>query len=127
MCIRDRSKVLEVASIEFGVALPLGNPVAKVRMPSTGPARDRRLTAEEFEKLLGACSISRNPWLHSAVLLSVETAMRQGELLALSWDDVKKSKSLALLSMRIPVNVTADSGNVTGIPAKVTEGRCCAF
>jgi hypothetical protein len=25
------------------------------------------------------------------------------------------------------VNVTADSGNVTGIPANVTEGRCCAF
>ncbi len=29
--------------------------------------------------------------------------------------------------LRIPVNVTADSGNVTGIPANVTEGRCCAF
>ena len=29
--------------------------------------------------------------------------------------------------VRIPVNVTADSGNVTGIPANVTEGRCCAF
>jgi len=29
--------------------------------------------------------------------------------------------------VRIPVNVTADSGNVTDIPANVTEGRCCAF
>ena len=29
--------------------------------------------------------------------------------------------------LSIPVNVTADSGNVTGIPANVTEGRCCAF
>ena len=29
--------------------------------------------------------------------------------------------------VRIPVNVTADSGNVTGIPVNVTEGRCCAF
>jgi hypothetical protein len=29
--------------------------------------------------------------------------------------------------LRIPVNVTADSGNVTGVPANVTEGRCCAF
>ena len=28
--------------------------------------------------------------------------------------------------LRIPVNVTTDSGNVTGIPANVTEGRCCA-
>ena len=32
-----------------------------------------------------------------------------------------------LAYVRIPVNVTADSGNVTGIPANVTEGRCCAF
>jgi hypothetical protein len=29
--------------------------------------------------------------------------------------------------LRIPVNVTGDSGNVTGIAAKVTDGRCCAF
>lgn len=29
--------------------------------------------------------------------------------------------------VRIPVNVTADSGIVTGIPANVTEGRCCAI
>ena len=32
-----------------------------------------------------------------------------------------------VICLRIPVNVTADSGNVTGIPANVTEGRCCAF
>ena len=29
--------------------------------------------------------------------------------------------------LRIPVNVTTDSGNVTGIPLIVTAGRCCAF
>jgi hypothetical protein len=28
--------------------------------------------------------------------------------------------------VRIPVNVTADSGIGTAIPANVTEGRCCA-
>ena len=32
-----------------------------------------------------------------------------------------------MAEVRIPVNVTADSGNVTGMPANVTEGRCCAF
>jgi hypothetical protein len=31
------------------------------------------------------------------------------------------------LQLRIPVNVTADSGIVTGIPVNVTAGRCCAF
>jgi len=36
---------------------------------------------------------------------------------------------LALLQgqVRIPANVTADSGNVTGIAVNVTEGRYCAF
>ena len=29
--------------------------------------------------------------------------------------------------LRIPVNVTDDSGNVTGIPAIVTDGWCCAI
>jgi hypothetical protein len=37
------------------------------------------------------------------------------------------SASWLNMVVRIPVNVTADSGNVTGIPANVTEGRCCAF
>ena len=49
----------------------------------------------------------------------------------------KRTRELALFDLgidsklracvSIPVNVTADSGNVTGILANVTEGRCCAF
>ena len=42
-----------------------------------------------------------------------------------AFDDV--SYHVQTLKVRIPVNVAADSGNVTGIPANVTEGRCCAF
>ena len=33
---------------------------------------------------------------------------------------------VAVLYVSIPVNVIADSGNVTGILVNVTEGRCCA-
>ena len=29
--------------------------------------------------------------------------------------------------VRIPVNVTDDSGSVTGIPVNVTDGWCCAI
>ena len=29
--------------------------------------------------------------------------------------------------LRIPANVTADSGNVTGVPVNVTDDWCCAF
>ena len=34
---------------------------------------------------------------------------------------------LVLPSLNIPVNVTDDSGNVTGIPVNVTDGWCCAI
>ena len=41
--------------------------------------------------------------------------------------DESRLRTIEQIELRIPVNVTADSGNVTGIPANVTEGRCCAF
>lgn len=59
----------------------------------------RRLTSEEFDKLLAACDRSINPWLKPALLLSVETAMRLGELLGLKWDDVNFEKRIAFLKM----------------------------
>ena len=34
---------------------------------------------------------------------------------------------LTRLLVSIPVNVTADSGNMTSIPVNVTEDLCCAF
>ena len=41
--------------------------------------------------------------------------------------EVVRLAGVSLALVRIPVNVTDDSGNVTGIPANVTDGRCCAF
>lgn len=99
------SKVLSVASKEFRIPLPSGNPVAMIRKPSGNPSRDRRLDAEEYDRLLAACERSRNTWLKLGVQISVETAMRQGELLALRWDDVDLKKCVALL--RITKNGTA--------------------
>lgn len=91
------SKVLGFAGSECGISLPRGNPVEKVRKPSDGKARDRRLTPTEWEALERECKKSRNPWLASALALSVETAMRQGELLNLAWKDIDKKRRLALL------------------------------
>lgn len=82
------SKVLDVASKEFSIPLPAGNPVAAIRKPASSKARDRRLTPEEWARLMDECDKSGNAWLKPAVLLSVETGMRQGELLAANWKDV---------------------------------------
>jgi integrase len=91
------SKMLDWAQKECGIALPAGNPVAGIRKPKAGKARDRRLTGEEWEALEKECRASQNPWLWPAVQLAVETAMRQGELLSLRWQDIDKKRRLALL------------------------------
>ena len=91
------SKVLGCAEREQGIPLPRGNPVEKIRKPSEGNGRDRRLTASEWKKLEVQLQKSRNPYLYSATQLAIETAMRQGELLALQWKNIDKERGLAFL------------------------------
>lgn len=91
------SKVLGFAQTEKGIVLPRGNPVEKIRKPSDGKGRDRRLSAEEWQAFERECQASRNPWLWPAVQMAVETAMRQGEMLSLTWSQVDMKRRLALL------------------------------
>lgn len=91
------SKVLTFAEMEQGIALPRGNPVDKIRKPSESKGRERRLTAEEWQKLEVQLRKSRSPYLWPAVQLALETAMRQGELLALRWENIDRADSVAFL------------------------------
>lgn len=91
------SKILGFGEAECGITLPRGNPVNKIRKPRDSKARDRRLTAVEWEKVEQECKKSRNPWLAAAVTFAVETAMRQGEMLSLEWRHIDKQRRLALL------------------------------
>ncbi|MBA3998083.1 MAG: hypothetical protein C0466_13080 [Candidatus Accumulibacter sp.] len=91
------SKVFGFCEIECDIALPRGNPVKRVRKPTDGKARDRRITPTEWAALERECKKSRNPWLAPALELAVETAMRQGELLNLEWKDIDRQHRLALL------------------------------
>lgn len=91
------SKVLGFGETEAGITLPRGNPVEKIRKPSDGKARDRRLSTKEWEKFEAECKASRNIYLWPAVELAVETAMRQGELLNLRWEKIDKKRRLAFI------------------------------
>lgn len=82
------NRLYKAAGRDFGIPLPLGNPVAAVRMPMISNARDRRLEDGEEEKLMAALDASRGKHLKSVVLLALETAMRRGELMALRWEYV---------------------------------------
>jgi integrase len=72
------SVVFEQSRKEWGLAV--SNPVRQIRMPKPGKPRQRRLEAGEEEALLAACKASGACYLHSFVVLAIETGMRFSEL-----------------------------------------------
>jgi integrase len=79
--------VIEVARREWSVGIT-SNVVAQVRRLPVKNARDRRLKPGEIARLIEALRSTRNKLIKPAVLLAIETAMRRGELLNLTWDAV---------------------------------------
>ncbi len=88
------SHVFEIARKEWGI--PVANPCRDVRRLRPDRPRDRRLVGDEEARLLAAIdSGGRNPWLKPVVLFALETAMRQGEIVALTWADIDLEKPWA--------------------------------
>lgn len=112
--------IFEVARVEWGLPLP-ENPMVKVRKPKAPDARERRLRAGELEALLLACAGNRNEWLHTGILLAVETGMRRGELLSIRWKDLSSDKST--LMIRETKNGHARRIPLTGRAIQLLEGR----
>lgn len=84
------SVVYEQSRKEWGLAV--SNPVRQIRMPKPGKPRTRRLEAGEEEALLTACAASGAHYLHSFVILAIETGMRFGELAGVLWKYVDLEK-----------------------------------
>ena len=80
------SHLYNIARKEWGM-VDLINPVELVRKPKLPQGRDRRLIGDEEERLLSACA-AMNPELADIVIIAIETAMRQGEILGLEWRHV---------------------------------------
>lgn len=89
------SVVFEQCRKEWGLAV--SNPVRQIRMPKPGKPRQRRLEAGEEEALLAACKTSRAYYLHSFVVLAIETGMRSGEMLAMRWEHVNLNRQTVYL------------------------------
>ena len=81
------SSLFETAINEWGI-ITLNNPVTGVKRPSDSVARDRRLTPTEKEQLLSESLRKNNKQLHLAILIALNTGMRQGEILKLTWDNI---------------------------------------
>jgi integrase len=90
---------LEVLSAVLTVAVEdLGwlhvHPMRKVPKPPASPARQRILAPDERASLLKACAESQNPWLSTAVSLSLMTGLRRGQLFGLRWQDVDMERGV---------------------------------
>ena len=83
--------VVDIAMLDWGINIPF-NPCKNVKRLKQPRPRNRRLIDDEQRQLIEACALSDNKYLKSMVQFSIETAIRQGELLKLThkqinWDD----------------------------------------
>ncbi|MPQ69340.1 tyrosine-type recombinase/integrase [Pseudomonas sp. MWU12-2323] len=89
------SNLFELGKIEWGICDD--NPVLKVRKPKSPPGRERRLTAREERLILRYAYNHGNDSLYSIIVVALETAMRQGEILNLCWENVNLKSRVAHL------------------------------
>jgi integrase len=69
--------------------ISLENPVKRGVRPSQPRGRNRRLYPEEEARLLAAAERSSRSWLRAAIVIAIETCMRQTELATLTWGRVR--------------------------------------
>ncbi len=87
------SHLFNTARREWGME-SLVNPVSNVRKPKLPPGRDRRLSGDEEQRLLEHADYP----MHELIVLALETGMRQGELMALTWPGVDLKRRIVTLA-----------------------------
>jgi integrase len=75
-----------------------------VKAPTNDVERNRRLVGDEEQRILAACDKSRanKEELKTVFLVSLETAMRLGEMLKIEWSHV----DFEHCSIKVPLNIT---------------------
>ena len=89
---------LKIAMNEWGLMLS-SNPVDRVKMPPSSPARNRRLEDGEFDRLEEAARQTKNPHIWPVIVFAIETGMRRGEILGLRWEHVDLDRRIAYLPL----------------------------
>jgi integrase len=72
----------------------------EVRLPEPGESRERYLEEADIARLFAACLESRNPHLATIVALAVNTGLRKGNLLRLTWDQIDLSTARITIPRR---------------------------
>jgi integrase len=113
--------------------LPIDNPVAAISKPPAGRHRERRLSDDEERQLLAAAAESKAPTLGFCITLALETGMRAGEIVSLSWEQVDLANSVIRLDMtkngerRVVPLTEAAVAAIRGLPRPILGGRVTSF
>jgi integrase len=107
--------VIEVARRDWGIPLST-NVVAAVRRIPIKNARDRRLKPGEMTAVHCALAATRNRLVRPAIMLAIETALRRGELLNLTWNAVDLDRR----TIHIPHTKTGYARTIPMTDAAVT-------
>jgi integrase len=89
---------IDVATKEWGLPFP-SNPMRQIAVPVANDARDRRLEVGELERLRRAIAACRNRLMGSIVELAIETGLRRGELLNLTWGNIDLTRRVAFIPL----------------------------
>ncbi|MGB5833431.1 MAG: site-specific integrase [Thiohalocapsa sp.] len=89
------------------------SPMAEVAKLTERNGGTRYLSADELEHLLAACRVSSSPDLLLAVLLSITTGARQGEILGLRWRDI--DMQAGVIRVRVDAE-TSTKGGIRSLP-----------
>jgi integrase len=73
--------------------------VPKVKLEKEPEGRIRWLEPDEETRLLTACRASKNPHLAGIMTVALETGLRRGEVLGLTWDRVDLSRGVIRLEL----------------------------
>jgi len=87
---------LKIAIHEWGLMLS-SNPVDFIKMPPASKPRQRRLNKGEYERLEQASHLTLNSHIWPIIVFAIETGMRRGEILGLTWDNISLERQLAYL------------------------------
>ncbi|WP_428491756.1 site-specific integrase [Rhodopila sp.] len=121
--------------------ITLDNPIKPGVRPRPPKGRERRLYPEEEELLLKAAEKSSRSWLRAAIVIAVETGIRQAELVDLTWTRVNLDRQFLDLTRtkngrlrRVPLSNRAieafrslPSFRDTVLPIETTNGIMQAF
>ena len=106
---------IKLAINEWGLMLS-SNPVDKVKLPPSSRSRERRLNTGEFERLEKAAHLTQNPHIWPIVVFAIETGMRRGEILGITWECVDFDSR----TVHLPITKNGSSRDVP-LSSKATQ------